>query len=91
TKEEQNKKLGGYIALLKVSATKTVEYCAREALQVFGGAGYTRTGQGEKVERVYREVKAWAIPGGSEEPTAPTCLRCVCVCPGSIAPQAGFS
>jgi len=67
TKEEQNKKLGGYIALLKVSATKTVEYCAREALQVFGGAGYTRTGQGEKVERVYREVKAWAIPGGSEE------------------------
>eukprot|EP00439_Symbiodinium_sp_Y106_P036484 s4094_g4.t1 len=75
TKEEQNKKLGGYIALLKVSATKTVEYCAREALQVFGGAGYTRTGQGEKVERVYREVKAWAIPGGSEERTEPmSCL-----------------
>ena len=27
---------------------------------------------------MYREVKAWAIPGGSEE--QPTCLRCVCVC-----------
>eukprot|EP00440_Ansanella_granifera_P062687 gb/GFBE01067973.1/.p1 GENE.gb/GFBE01067973.1/~~gb/GFBE01067973.1/.p1 ORF type:complete len:463 (+),score=141.64 gb/GFBE01067973.1/:1-1389(+) len=67
TKDEQNKKLGGHIALLKVQASKTVEYCAREALQVFGGAGYTRTGQGAKVERVYREVKAWAIPGGSEE------------------------
>ena len=28
-----------------------MEYCAREALQVFGGAGYTRTGQGEKAPR----------------------------------------
>lgn len=67
TKEEQNRRLGGHIALLKVHASKTVEYCAGEALQVFGGAGYTRSGQGAKVERVYREVKAWAIPGGSEE------------------------
>lgn len=24
-------------------------------------------GQGEKVERLYREVRAYAIPGGSEE------------------------
>eukprot|EP00930_Biecheleria_cincta_P092518 TRINITY_DN8247_c0_g1_i1.p1 TRINITY_DN8247_c0_g1~~TRINITY_DN8247_c0_g1_i1.p1 ORF type:complete len:402 (+),score=68.61 TRINITY_DN8247_c0_g1_i1:90-1295(+) len=50
SKNEQNKKLGGHIALLKVHSTKTVEFCAREALQIFGGAGYTRTGQGEKVE-----------------------------------------
>ncbi len=28
---------------------------------------YTRGGQGEKVERLYREVRAYAIPGGSEE------------------------
>jgi alkylation response protein AidB-like acyl-CoA dehydrogenase len=28
---------------------------------------YTRGGQGEKVERLYREVRAFAIPGGSEE------------------------
>lgn len=67
TKEEQNSKLGGHIALLKVQASKTAEFCAREALQVFGGSGYTRSGQGEKVERIYREVKAYAIPGGSEE------------------------
>merc|ERR1712224_547200 len=66
-KEEQNQRLGGHIALLKLQATKTVEFCAREALQVFGGAGYTRTGKGEKVERIYREVKAYSIPGGSEE------------------------
>ncbi len=28
---------------------------------------YTRGGQGEKVERLYREVRAYAIPAGSEE------------------------
>jgi len=65
--EEQNKKLGGHIALLKVHATKLCEYCAREALQVFGGAGYTRTGKGQRVERIYREVRVFAIGGGSEE------------------------
>ena len=43
------------------------EYCAREAAQIFGGASYVRGGQGEKVERLYREVRAYAIPGGSEE------------------------
>ena len=36
-------------------------------MQVFGGAGYTRGGKGVRVERIYREVKAYAIPGGSEE------------------------
>merc|ERR1719191_2290281 len=67
SKDEQNLRLGGHIALLKLQASKAAEYCAREALQVFGGAGYTRNGQGEKVERIYREVRAYAIPGGSEE------------------------
>ncbi|KAG0054774.1 hypothetical protein BGZ83_010450 [Gryganskiella cystojenkinii] len=60
-------KLGGPIALLKAQATQTLEYCAREACQIFGGLAYTRGGQGEKVERIYREVRAFAIPGGSEE------------------------
>ena len=55
------------ISLLKVQATKTFEFCAREAAQIFGGASYVRGGQGEKVERLYREVRAFAIPGGSEE------------------------
>merc|ERR1719171_2113637 len=64
SKEEQNARLGGHIALLKVQSSKAAEFCAREALQVFGGAGYTRSGQGEKVERIYREVRAYAIPGG---------------------------
>ncbi|KAG0210557.1 hypothetical protein BGX28_009193 [Mortierella sp. GBA30] len=60
-------KLGGPIALLKAQATQTLEYCAREASQIFGGLAYTRGGQGEKVERIYCEVRAYAIPGGSEE------------------------
>jgi len=59
--------LGGHTALLKVQATKTFEFCAREAAQILGGSSYTREGQGEKVERLYREVRAYAIPGGSEE------------------------
>jgi len=67
TKMEANLKLGGHTALLKVQCTKVFEYCAREAAQIFGGLGYTRGGQGEKVERLNREVRAMAVPGGSEE------------------------
>jgi len=66
-KQLQMIKLGGPIALLKAQATQTFEFCAREASQIFGGLAYTRGGQGEKVERLYREVRAYAIPGGSEE------------------------
>jgi alkylation response protein AidB-like acyl-CoA dehydrogenase len=67
TKVEALFKLGGPTALLKVQCTKVFEYCAREAAQIFGGLGYTRGGQGEKVERLAREVRAMAVPGGSEE------------------------
>mmetsp|Transcript_47387 Transcript_47387/g.151786 ORF Transcript_47387/g.151786 Transcript_47387/m.151786 type:complete len:166 (+) Transcript_47387:246-743(+) len=66
-KMEQMTKLGGDIALAKVMATKVFEYCAREAAQILGGASYVRGGQGERIERLYREVRAYAIPGGSEE------------------------
>ncbi|CAD7938279.1 unnamed protein product [Amoebophrya sp. A25] len=66
-KQEANLKLGGTTALAKVQCTKTMEFCAREAAQVFGGLSYTRGGQGEKVERLNREVRAMAVPGGSEE------------------------
>ena len=37
-----------------------------QAAQIFGGLSYSRGGQGEKVERLNREVRAMAIPGGSE-------------------------
>ena len=56
------------LALLKVQASKTMEYCAREAMQILGGAGYLRANSGPgKVERIYREVRVNAIGGGSEE------------------------
>ncbi|KAH7322772.1 acyl-CoA dehydrogenase [Stachybotrys elegans] len=60
-------RLGGPIAGLKAQSTVTFEFCAREASQIFGGLSYSRGGQGAKVERLYREVRAYAIPGGSEE------------------------
>lgn len=52
------------LSLLKVQATRCMEFCAREAMQVLGGAGYMR---GCRVERIYREVRVMAIGGGSEE------------------------
>jgi acyl-CoA dehydrogenase len=52
------------LALLKVQATLTMEFCAREAMQILGGTGYMRGG---RVERIYREVRVNAIGGGSEE------------------------
>jgi alkylation response protein AidB-like acyl-CoA dehydrogenase len=67
TKQEATARLAGPIALLKAQCTTTFELCAREASQIFGGLAYTRGGLGEKVERLYREVRAYAIPGGSEE------------------------
>ena len=54
----------GDFALLKVQATQTMEYCAREACQILGGASFVR---GSRVERIYREVRVMAIGGGSEE------------------------
>ena len=54
----------GDIALLKVQCSQTMEFCAREAMQILGGIGYMR---GNRVERIYREVRVNAIGGGSEE------------------------
>ena len=52
------------ICMLKNQATLTLEYCAREAVQTLGGAGYIRP---NAVERIYREVRVNAIGGGAEE------------------------
>jgi acyl-CoA dehydrogenase len=52
------------ICMLKNQATQTMAFCASEAVQIFGGAGYMR---GVKVERIYRDVKVNAIGGGAEE------------------------
>lgn len=59
--------LGGHCALLKVNASKCMEYCAREASQIFGGSSVVKEGKGKVIERLYRNVRLFAIPGGSEE------------------------
>jgi acyl-CoA dehydrogenase len=52
------------LCMLKNHATHTLELCAKEAVQILGGAGYIR---GAKAERIYRETKVVAIGGGAEE------------------------
>ncbi len=59
-----DKAFPGDFALLKVQATQTMEFCAREACQILGGASFMR---GSRIERIYREVRVMAIGGGSEE------------------------
>lgn len=50
--------------MLKNLATQTMQFCADQAVQILGGMGYMR---GERVERIYREVKVNMIGGGAEE------------------------
>jgi acyl-CoA dehydrogenase len=61
---EQGENPVAEICMMKNQATQTMAFCASEAVQVFGGAGFMR---GVKVERIYREVKVNAIGGGTEE------------------------
>ena len=67
SKGVEDKDMGAQCALLKVQCSQTFEFCAREASQIFGGSSIVREGRGKIVERLYREVRATAIPGGSEE------------------------
>lgn len=65
--EEASLRLGGMTALAKSQATETFEFCAREASQIFGGAAYTKGGQGGKIERLFREARVFTVFAGSEE------------------------
>ncbi|KFY09084.1 hypothetical protein V492_05643 [Pseudogymnoascus sp. VKM F-4246] len=67
SKAEADLKLGGLTALVKAQAGRVFDECARVAVILFGGNGYTTTGQGELVEKIYREVNGARIPGGSED------------------------
>lgn len=66
-KEVADRELGGLTALAKAQAGIVLDECARCAVLLFGGNGYTKSGQGELVERIYREVPGIRIPGGSED------------------------
>lgn len=59
--------LAGTTAQLKAHAGIVLEHVVRDAIQIMGGIGLTRGGRGERVERIWRDVKAITVPGGSEE------------------------
>jgi acyl-CoA dehydrogenase len=52
------------LAMTKNLAARVMAFCAGEAVQTLGGAGFIR---GTRSERIYREAKVFAIGGGAEE------------------------
>ncbi|KAL2402458.1 Acyl-CoA dehydrogenase AFT10-1 [Exophiala dermatitidis] len=59
--------VGGMTALLKVMSTRALEQVCREAQQIMGGAGYSKTGRGARIEQISRDVRVHVVGGGSEE------------------------
>ena len=56
------------LSLAKVQGGRLLEFCSREAQQIFGGAGYQRgSGKGSRVEQISRDVRVNVVGGGSEE------------------------
>jgi acyl-CoA dehydrogenase len=55
------------IALLKVQASRTLQFVTIECSQIFGGRSFVRGGRAAIAERVYRTARSIAIAGGSEE------------------------
>ena len=53
----QDPEIAGRIALAKVQGGQMLERAAREAQQVFGGAGYQRGGKGATVEQISRDLR----------------------------------
>ena len=61
-KQTADVKLGGLTALAKAKAAMVLSECAQCAQLLFGGNGYTQSGQGELVERIAREIAGTRIP-----------------------------
>ncbi|RPB11865.1 acyl-CoA dehydrogenase [Morchella conica CCBAS932] len=59
--------MGGVLALVKASAGMVLAEAASTAVVLLGGNGLTRSGRGELVERIYRDVPGAVVPGGSED------------------------
>ncbi|KAF3913040.1 hypothetical protein ABW21_db0205791 [Orbilia brochopaga] len=66
-KKVADMELGGLTAMCKANSGIVLNECAQCAVLLFGGNGLTRTGQGELVEKIYREVNVVRVPGGSED------------------------
>lgn len=50
TKAEADQRLGGLTALAKANGGMVIAACAECATLLFGGNGYTKSGQGERIE-----------------------------------------
>lgn len=61
-KEAADVKLGGLTALAKAKSGMVINECAQCAQLLFGGNGFTETGQGELVAKIAREVAGSRIP-----------------------------
>ncbi|KAF3767339.1 short-chain specific acyl-CoA dehydrogenase mitochondrial precursor [Cryphonectria parasitica EP155] len=66
-KEDSDIALGGLTGLLKANSGMVLKECADTAVLLFGGNGFTTSGQGELIEMLWREVPGIRIPGGSED------------------------
>jgi len=75
SKAEADVELGGLTAAAKAQAGIVLNECAQCAVLLFGGNGYTRSGQGEIAERLSREAFGNRIPGGSEDVMLDLCIR----------------
>ncbi|KAK0469827.1 peroxisomal acyl-CoA-dehydrogenase [Desarmillaria tabescens] len=65
--KQQASKLAGQIAFLKSYSTACAQETARDAVQIFGGRGITKTGMGRFVEHYHRTVPFDALLGGAED------------------------
>ncbi|GLB40181.1 putative acyl-CoA dehydrogenase, C-terminal domain [Lyophyllum shimeji] len=65
--KEQSTHLAGQIAFVKKYCTETAQETARDAVQIFGGRGITKTGMGRYIEHYHRTVVFDAILGGAED------------------------
>ena len=53
----EDPQIASRVALLKVQGGQLIELAAREAAQVFGGAGYQKGGPGATVEQINRDLR----------------------------------
>lgn len=53
----QSPDLASRVALIKVQGGQLLEFVNREAVQIFGGAGYQKSGPGAAVEQITRDIR----------------------------------
>ncbi|KAK6530188.1 hypothetical protein TWF694_003555 [Orbilia ellipsospora] len=66
-KKAGDRELGGVTAMVKANSGMVLNECAQCAVLLFGGKGLTKSGEGETVEHILREVVVTRIPGGAED------------------------